>query len=442
MSIFSFLKPHVEAKQQSTEKKGYHADPINSQNEYFRQLYAFVQQSMQLQDMGDVQMRDYFYKLITDPQKANHTASSVIQSITATAAELMPYVELQDKDGKVIEKHWSVDLLTQPNDAQTTEELISAMMLNYLTQGEVFVYGNEPMIKTKGQKFTNVYVMPSHLVNIVSGGITAPIAGYTLRNGFQSLYSGAVPKLNPSNTMHAKMPNLSVDTWHGLSRLTAVYTECVIMEAAIKRNGSIIKNGGAVTIITPQGDPQGIEVMAPKEKKDFIDSVKRADTESYKESRFLDFPAVFNSIGDTPEDMGIMPILEKCEQAVANQFNYPIDLLYGRSTYSNMGEAMKMRYIITIPFLQAILTKWARFTDCTAEGLRWVINTDKIEVLKPSSIEQVGAMRAAGCSINETREYMGYTPDPSPQSSMPMYQVGFAFMGEDAEPIDENKPIK
>lgn len=442
MSIFSFLRPRIEEKQQSTEKKGYYSDHTNSQNEYFRQLYTFVQQSMQLQDIGDVQMRDYFYRLITDPQKANHTASSVIQSITATAAELVPYLELQDKHGKVIDKHWSIDLLTQPNDAQTTEELIGAMMLNYLTQGEVFIYANEPMIKTKGQKFTSVYVMPSHLINIVSGGLTAPISGYTLRNGFQTLYSRAVPKLDPSNTMHAKMPNLSIDTWHGLSRLTAVYTECVIMETAIKRNGAVIKNGGAVTIITPQADPQGIEVLSPKAKRDFIDGVKYADTESNRDSRFLDFPAIFNRIGDTPEDMGIMPILEKCEQAIANQFNYPIDLLYGRSTYSNMSEAMKMRYIITIPYLQALITKWARFTDCTTQGLRWVINTDKIEVLKPSSTEQVNAMRTAGCTLNETREYMGYAPDPNPQSSMPMYQAGFAFMGEDAEPINENEPIK
>lgn len=81
---------------------------------------------------------------------------------------------------------------------------------------------------------------------------------------------------------------------------------------------------------------------------------------------------------------------------------------FGRSTFSNMAEAKKMRYELAIPYANKFLEKLGKWLGLADENLTWQVNVDQIEELKPDPNQVITSMNNAGTTINERRAYLGY----------------------------------
>ena len=108
-----------------------------------------------------------------------------------------------------------------------------------------------------------------------------------------------------------------------------------------------------------------------------------------------------------------------------------------------MNEAKKMRYEIALPYVQAFLEKFGKWTGVVTEGLHFTINTDKIEVLKPDPTVVINSMVNAGTTSNERREALNYDPINDQLAAQVTYSMNTAFIGDDAalsQPLPENEP--
>lgn len=426
-----------------TETKGYYEDPSNRQNAYLRQMFSGIQTAMSLPDWMSSADRESLYKLYADKDKANHAVYAVVNGISSAMADVMQYAELIDKNEKVIENHWSEDLLNNPNDAQTMSEFIQLWGVNYLVVGDAFTYGLASVFKREGRKFGSMYVMPSHIVEIISGGLLVPIKGFQIKG--KTIYSGGTPDLNPDNVMFCKMSNPSAESFYGLSPLVAVLKDAEILENGKKRTNGAIKNGGVNNLIFPQpSDNMGI---TPQQRDEFEKEVNKKHAGNY--NKMINVPVGVARLGDTPADLALLQSNEASVQAICNAYNYPIDLLFGRSTFSNMGEAKKMRYELAIPYANYFLEKYSKWTSVSDDGLKWRINTDGIEALKPDPNTVITAMNNAGTTINERREYLGYTPIKDDIGDKVTYPMNLSFGDDDQElskPLPETdlqpKPTK
>lgn len=417
----------------NTEIKGFYADKANNRNEFFRQLLGWTASYGGLRTWTATAEREALFMLYADKDKGNSTVYSVVTSIANAAADVMQFAELLDSNNKPIEKHWTKDLLQEPNDAYTMSEFIQLYMVNLLVVGDAFVYGQDALSKVGGVKYSSMYVMPSHMVEIISGGLLAPIAGYRMTSS--RILGAKAPKLNPENVMFAKLPNPAGDTFNGLSPLVSALKKVEIMETGDKRLNTSFNNGGAVNFIFPAApeDNSGLTVL------DINKFDEIANEGVGKKTKFVNMPLGSIKLGDTVADLSILETSEYATQAICNVYAYPLDLLYSKSTYANMNEAKKMRYLIAIPYADAFLEKFAKWTGISKEGLKWKINTDKIEVLKPDLNQVITAMINAGTTINERREYLGYERLPEPLYDQVTYSMNTAFGTMDQE-LDKPLP--
>ncbi len=111
----------------------------------------------------------------------NETVYSIINKIADTASGVP--LELQDLDGNVIESHWINDLLLNPNNNDSLKEIIFNYYVYLLSIGNSYIYA--PRL-ARGEA-SELWTMPSDIVQVVSGTFYDPIMGYRLLEGYQQI---------------------------------------------------------------------------------------------------------------------------------------------------------------------------------------------------------------------------------------------------------------
>jgi hypothetical protein len=74
-------------------------------------------------------------------------------------------------------------------------------------------------------------------------------------------------------------------------------------------------------------------------------------------------------------------------------------------------------------------------------GLKFIVNRDKIDVLKNSPTEILTNLGLMGASLNEKRKAYGYAPINEAYANEPMLPLGIQFGGNTYD-INENDPIE
>ena len=131
------LQTMNKSLEEKIEKKGYFESPTNLENEFLKQVLQFTNAGLKLVDFSEVdrvQLVNYY--------KKNAVVRGIIDTTIASAvAELADYIELVDKNKKVIDKHWALDVLNKPNDLENKRKFIKAWAINRLITGDAFVNG-------------------------------------------------------------------------------------------------------------------------------------------------------------------------------------------------------------------------------------------------------------------------------------------------------------
>lgn len=384
-----------------TEIKGWFGKDVdktddNAQNQYFRLLFP-NNSTPTVWGFGEQQNREKFAKYITDPNKANGVVYSIVNSIASTAAELFGYVELLDEKNDVVDAHPALDRLRNPNDIDTLTTFIEQVVYNLLTTGDAFIYGEWNGVSNTRSP---MYVIPSASIEIVTGGLVQPIKGYKLSGSMV----GNNPTLTPENTMFIKLPNINNETFYGLSPLAPILKDLDTLDLAKRLENKLLKEGGVKSLICLTEFPDGENQQA------FLDLIRaQLNDKNAKTNEVFPIPLNRIPLGDTSVDMALQDIIKGKTEIICQAYGYPTNLLYSESTYSNLSEAKRQKYVITIPYVNLIAEGLSKFFKLDEQGLGLKLNTDQIEELKPDYRAVVDSMRDFA-TINEVREYLKLPP--------------------------------
>ena len=418
--------PALKSEIETLEKKGYFGGD-NTNNEYLKEVTRNIQSGVALLDFSTVDR-----KKLVSYYKTNAIVRGIVGTTIGNAiAELSDYIELQDKNKKVVLNHWSEKTLNNPNDLYNKRKFIKGWAINRMLTGDAFVYGLEGVGLNTGQ-FKELYLLPSQDVEIMVGTLIQPIKGYKLPKEYV-LKDGLTPK----NVMFSREYNTESNTFYGLSPLQSAAYMVQLLEKGDKRQNAALENGGVNNIITPRADQYGgvTEVQATNAEQE-MNNRRQGNYNS-----FFRFPLEVQKIGDTPVDLDLLESSKYAVTVLCFVYGISVDIFTGQAKYENAKEAKKAIYqLAAIPLLNEFLEDYTAF--CKLEdGTKFVLNTDQIEILKATPTEVMTNLTAMGASINQKLEFMGYEKRKEPYCDLPMIPMGYTLGDPNAFDVADNTPV-
>lgn len=421
MDIFG-IKAKRENESLRAELKGFQDRENNEHNKLLRQLFPYGGDMMEFSSFDRAKLLDCY--------KNTDSVFGLINRIAKRAGEMHKYIELVDaKTEKEITKHWLLDILNRPNDRYTLQNFLIGWATQKLIYGDVFVYCD----KTVGSKrqINGMYLVPGDKVIIEKGGWREPMKGIKL--------TGADSLINMDEVWQSFCFNPELDSFYGFSPLSAAAASVQLIRNAKKRQNTSVSNGGINTLITPRPDNMG---LMPKDQDDLERELN--SEKNINKTKYLRNAIEVHKLGSTPVELGLLDSSRESITALCFAYEFPIDLYYGQSKYENAREARKAEYeSIAIPLVEDFLNDFMLYCGRhfkEVAGLKFIINRDKIDVLKTSPTEILTNLGLMHASLNEKREAYGYAPINKPYANEPMLPLGVQF-GEAVYDINENEPV-
>ena len=330
--------------------------------EYNQAIYNFLGQSVVWNPEND----DNY---INEGYRKNATVYSIINLIAKSASsvpihvyqkvnenELKRYKAMTSGfvDGTIIhkanmiKKHALVELehtdlhelLDRPNPAQSYASWISEIVAFGKLTGNRYIYGIGPDTGENVGKFKELYVMPSQIMEVVSGGILEPVKSYRIDyNGqteipanlichikdFQPYYDGSGSHLYGQSPLKAGFRAMSTNN-----------------EAAITGVKYLQNQMARGVLMSEEGDLN--EVQAQQLKDKFRSSYQSSNNAgdiiiTPKKLSWVNF-------GLSASDLSLIQQYNASIKDLCNIYNVPVQLLNNTdsSTYNNQKEAKKALY--------------------------------------------------------------------------------------------------
>jgi len=336
------------------------------------------------------------YKSLTG---SDFTANSLFKAGQIQKSAL---VELEDT-----ELH---ELLENPNPAQSYASWIQEIIAYGKLTGNRYIYGISPDTGNGKSKFRELYVLPSQVMEINSGGIFEPVKSYTLE------YNGTV-RIDADFICHIKDFNPYYDGTgshlYGMSPLKAGLRAMDTNNEAVTTGVKYLQNQTARGVLTSdEGDLT--ETQAKELKRKFNQTYQGSNNAgdviiTPKKLSWVNF-------GLNAADLSLIEQYNASIKDLCNIYNVPVQLLNNTdsSTYNNMKEAKKALYQNAVmPELVKIreeLNRWLapRF----GEKLYIDFDFSAIPELQEEMDKVVGQMvQAWWVTPNEKRAAMSYGVD-------------------------------
>ncbi len=376
---------------------------------------------------------------INDGYRKNATIYSIINLITK-AASTIPfhiYEKVNDNSYKrykalsagisdpnvmikaqMLKKHALVELehtelhklLERPNPAQSYASWITEMIAFGKLTGNRYIYGIGPETGENINKYTELYIMPSQIMEINSGGIMKPVDSYTIE------YNGTY-HIPAEQMCHIKDFNPYFDGsgshLYGQSPLKAGLRSMTTNNEAVESGVKFLQNQTARGILmSDEGDLNEVQAQQLKDKfrKDHQGSKKAGDIIiTPKKLSWVNF-------GLNASDMSLIEQYNASIKDLCNIYNVPVVLLNNTesSTYNNVKEAKKALYQnCVIPELLKIqdeLNRW--LAPMYGDNICIEYDFSVIPELQEETDKIVDQMsKAWWLTPNEKRAAMSYSHD-------------------------------
>jgi HK97 family phage portal protein len=259
-------------------------------------------------------------------------------------------VELEDTD---LHK-----LLERPNPSQSYASWITELIAFGKLTGNRYIYGIAPETGNGAGKYKELYVMPSQLMEIISGGYMQPVKEYAIE------YNGQY-KIPADQICHIKDFNPYFDGsgshLYGQSPLRAGLRSMTTNNEAVQTGVKYLQNQTARGVLmSDEGDLN--EVQAQQLKDKFRKNFQGADNAgdiiiTPKKLSWVNF-------GLNASDVSLIEQYNASIKDLCNIYNVPVTLLNNTesSTFNNVKEAKKALYQnCVIPELNKIqdeLNRW------------------------------------------------------------------------------------
>ena len=305
-------------------------------------------------------------------------------------------------------------LLNNPNSQQTTTEWIKQLGGFYLLNGNSYNYYNG---LPGSRKWTEMWVLPAPLVNIVSGGDLQPIKGYNIYNSIN--FRNNEVDFPASNVSHLKTFNPQFTSYgaqlYGQSPLRAYIMTLVRNKDSRIEQGKQVKNGGVSGMLSPK---VGMPAMGSDVKADLKQQIKEAKTSADLLSRIFvsGVPAEWLQFGLPSVELQLLESLGLDRIDICNAYHINPVLLgnMSASTESNVVQAYKQFIYNCVMTLGNTITDRLTRDICPpyeTQGEKLMIAFD-YSVL-PELAEDMAKVATAlntmwWLSTNERREFQGW----------------------------------
>lgn len=334
----------------------------NTNEQYNRAIYNWLGNSVLWNNEND----DSY---ITQGYQKNATIYSLINLITkaATTIPFQVYEKTNENDYKrykaltsgmmdaasiqkasLLQKNALVELqdtelhkiLERPNPAQSYNAWLTELIAFGKLTGNRYIYGIGPDTGPNVGKFTELYVMPSQVMEIISNGIMEPVSKYKLE------YNGT-KYIDASEICHIKDFNPYYDGTgshlYGQSPLRAGLRSLTTNNEAVQTGVKYLQNQTARGLLTSEmGDINEVQAQQLKDK------FKRQHQGSDNAGDIIITPNKMSwvNFGLNASDISLIAQYNASVKDLCNIYNVPVQLLNNTdsSSYNNMKEAKKALY--------------------------------------------------------------------------------------------------
>lgn len=232
------------------------------------------------------------------------------------------------------------ELLESPNPAQSYASWLTELIAFRKLTGNGYIYGISPETGMNVGKYQELYVMPSQIMEIVSGGILEPVKSYRIE------YNGTFD-IPVDQICHIKDFNPYYDGTgshlYGQSPLRAGLRALTTNNEAVTTGVKYLQNQTARGILmSEEGDLNEVQAQQLKDKfrQQFQGANNAGDVIiTPKKLSWVNF-------GLNASDVSLIEQYNASIKDLCNIYNVPVQLLNNTdsSTYNNMKEAKKALY--------------------------------------------------------------------------------------------------
>ena len=232
------------------------------------------------------------------------------------------------------------ELLDRPNPAQSYASFITELIAFGKLTGNRYIYGIGQETGANANKYTELYVMPSQIMEIVSGGIMQPVSKYKIEyNGTYEIPAECICHIKDFNPYY----DGTGSHLYGQSPLRAGLRMLTTNNEAVQTGVKYLQNQTARGLLmAEEGDIN--EVQAQQLKDKFRQQFQGADNAgdviiTPKKLSWVNF-------GLNASDVSLIEQYNASIKDLCNIYNVPVQLLNNTdsSTYNNMKEAKKALY--------------------------------------------------------------------------------------------------
>ena len=334
----------------------------NTAKEYNRAIYNYLGESVVWNPENDTTYIDEGYR-------KNATVYSLVNIITKASSTIpfMIYEKVNENelkkykamtsgmvDGSIlhkanmIKKHALVELehtdlhelLERPNPAQSYASWMSEIVAYGKLTGNRYIYGLSPETGDNASKYKELYIMPSQIMEIISGGIMQPVKEYKVEyNGSYTIPSEHICHIKDFNPYY----DGTGSHLYGQSPLKAGLRSMTTNNEAVQTGVKYLQNQTARGVLmSDEGDLNEVQAQQLKDKfrSSFQGSNNAGDVIiTPKKLSWVNF-------GLNASDLSLLEQYNASIKDLCNIYNVPVQLLNNTesSTYNNMKEAKKALY--------------------------------------------------------------------------------------------------
>jgi len=231
-------------------------------------------------------------------------------------------------------------LLDRPNPMQSYSSFITEVIAFGKLTGNRYIYGIAPESGSNAGKYKEMYVMPSQMMEIVSGGIMQPVKSYRIQ------YNGQVD-IPAEQICHIKDFNPYYDGTgshlYGQSPLRAGLRSMTTNNEAVQTGVKYLQNQTARGVLmSEEGDINEVQAQQLKDK------FRSAHQGSNNAGDIIITPKKLSwvNFGLNASDVSLIEQYNASIKDLCNIYHVPVQMLNNTdaSTYNNMKEAKKALY--------------------------------------------------------------------------------------------------
>lgn len=392
------------------EAKGFYSGTEGDFNEYLRIVAAQTRGMIEIQpvdQVGRAQLKALYL--------SNGPLYGVINIIASGVAACSRYLELIDlKTGKSVDNSPVMRVLARPNDRFSRSKFFYGAATNRFLFGDCWNYCPKGVGKNRDPK--ELYVIPSDSVGVKHGKWEELFEGIVI-NGKQIAAEAVFENFayNPDDK-----------TFFGVSKASVAATYLTVLDRAMSREATALKNGGAANIVAPADTTIPILPQTIENTEERINKSSNAN-----KTLMVRMPVAVHSLGDKPTDLSILDSHQQAVVALCFVYGVPVDLYLGQAKYENLKEAKKSLYQqVVIPFLEEWGEDFLSYLKMT-DRYELRVNTDKIDILQADPYAAAQNMANIGAfSTNEIRETAGWEKVAEPWADEVRLPLGIQLGNE------------